>query len=165
MKQGKPDLPDGMVGSTDLKVSSFLSPKRLAILNATSKSDALRQTLELFRECPYINDFPAFCAEIKQREEVLSTGIGFGVGIPHVRSKQVRESVSALAVLNKPVDYGSSDGIPVNIIIMIGMPDGEQELYMKYLSRISLHFQSADFRRKIGSCTTVDELTKAISLV
>ena len=143
----------------------FLSPKRLGIINAPDKASALRQTLELFRDCPYINDFEQFSAEILQRESVLSTGIGFGVGIPHVRSKQVRESISALTVLRKPVEFGSIDNLPVNILIMIGMPAGEQELYLKYLSRITMRFQNAEFREKVGACTTTEELTRLISLV
>lgn len=148
-----------------MKVSMFLSPKRLGIIDAVDKASALRQTLELFRNCPYIGDFETFSAEILQRESVLSTGIGYGVGIPHVRSRQVRESVSALTVLRRPVEYGSIDRQPVNIIIMIGMPAGEQELYLKYLSRISMRFQNADFREKIAACTSIDELTRHISLV
>lgn len=147
-----------------MKVSQFLSPKRLAIIDAVDKTTALQQTLELFRDCPYINDFDYFAEEIYKREEVLSTGIGLGVGIPHVRSRQVRESVAALAVLRNPVEYGSSDGQPVNILLMIGMPAGEQELYLKYLSRISLCFQNADFRAKIGASRTLDELTRTISI-
>ena len=156
---------EAVYGAQMLKVSSFLSPKRLAVIDATSKASALRQTLDLFRECPYILEFPAFAEEILKREEVLSTGIGFGVGVPHVRSRQVRESVAALAVLRKPVEYGSMDNLPVNIILMIGMPDGEHDLYLKYLSKISLRFRDPVLREKIGACANAEALCRLISMV
>lgn len=147
------------------KVSTFLSPKRLAVIDAGSKASALRQTLDLFRECPYVHDFSVFATEILKREDVLATGIGNGIGIPHVRSTQVRESVAALTVLRKPVDYDSMDGIPVNIIIMIGMPEGANELYLKYLSKISLRFQSAEVRNKVAGAADVDELCRIVSMI
>ncbi len=152
-------------GGIMFKVSSYLSPRRLAVIDATSKTAAFRQTLDLFRDCPYIHDIDIFATEIFKREEVLATGIGNGIGVPHVRSIQVREPVAALTVLRKPVDYGSMDGKPVNIIIMIGMPDGANELYLKYLSKISLKFQNEQVRTAVAEAINVEDLCRIISML
>lgn len=146
------------------RLASYLSPQRLDVIDAPSKSSAMLQTLELFRESPYLVDFDVFCEEIFQREDVLATGVGFGVGVPHIRSATVREPVAALTVLREGVDYGSIDGIPVNIIVMIGMPEGANELYLRYLSKITMRFQHADFRKQVGGCQDKEELCRIISM-
>lgn len=145
-----------------IKISTYLSPKRIDVIDASSKEDALIQTLSLLGDCPYISDFDAFSTQIFERESVLATGIGLGIGVPHVRSKYVREPVAALTVLKNPIDYGSMDGEKVKVLLMVGMPDGAHEQYLQYLSKVSLRFSDEITRNFISECTSKDELVKNI---
>ena len=146
-----------------IKVSSYLSPKRLAVFSAPDKTAAISQVLRLFDHCPQILDHRAVAQEILQRENMLATGLSCGVGVPHVRSANICEPVSAMGVLTTPVEYGGIDKQPVNIIIAVGMPVDANDDYLRYLARISYVFSKADIRRAVSACATAHDLCRIIS--
>lgn len=148
-----------------LKLSSYLSPKRVSVIKAVNKNNAILQSLELFRDCQYIIDFEKFCIDILNRESLLATGIGLGIGVPHVRSNNIREPVSSFTVLEEPVKYGSFDGIDVKVILVVAMPDGAEQLYLQYLAKISMFFSNEEKRNTVMNCTDTDELIKIIQVM
>ncbi len=145
-----------------IKISSYLSPKRVQIIEAANKNSALLRTLELFKDCSEIINYEKFCVDIFNREDLLPTGIGLGIGVPHVKNSNVREPVAALSILKNPVDYGSMDGNKVNIIILVGMPQGSEKLYLQYLSKISIKLSLEENRNKLTLCNNTDELIKIL---
>ena len=145
-----------------MKINSYLSPKRIQIIEALNKNNALLQTLELFKNCNDIVNYEQFCVDILNRESLLPTGIGLGIGVPHVKNGNIREPVAAVSVLKNSVEYGSIDGIKVNIIILVGMPQGSEKLYLQYLSKISIKLSSEINRKKITSCLSKDELVQIL---
>ncbi len=145
-----------------MNINSYLSPKRVQIIEAVNKNNALLQTLELFKNCNELVNYEQFCIDILNRESLLSTGIGLGIGVPHIKNENIREPVAAVSVLNKPVEYGSIDGIKVNIIFLVGMPHGSEKLYLQYLSKISIKLSSEVNRNKIVSCVDKDELVQIL---
>lgn len=145
-----------------ITINSYLSPKRIQIIEAENKNNALLQTLELFQGCPAIIDFEQFCLDILNRESLLPTGIGLGIGVPHVKNSNIREPVAALSILRRPVEYGSMDGKKVNIIILVGMPQGSEKLYLQYLSKISIKLSSEKNRNDLALCTDVAELQEIL---
>lgn len=147
-----------------IKVSSYLSPKRLTVTAADSKTAALLKVLDLFRDCPQILDYNRFVKEILQREAMLATNLGDGIGAPHVRSSAVREPVAALGVLTSPVDYGGIGQLPVNIVLIVGMPENANEAYLRYIARVSYIFSKPEIRTAVGACRTAEELSRLISL-
>ena len=145
-----------------IKISSYLSPKRIQIIEAETKNNALLQTLELFKDCPEIISYDQFCLDILNRESLLPTGIGLGIGVPHVKNANIREPVAALSILRHPVEYGSMDGKMVNIIILVGMPQGSEKLYLQYLSKISIKLSLEQNRNKLALCANVAELQEIL---
>jgi nitrogen PTS system EIIA component len=141
-----------------MKLSEYLSRECVAVLDAESKNEALEKAIDLLRTSPAISDPVVFSDAIWQREEALSTGIGLGIGVPHVRCKSVRSPAAALVTLRQGVDYGSIDGIPVRVILMIAMPEGMHKEYLQYLATACRLFPKAEFREKILVCPDAAEL-------
>ena len=148
-----------------VKLSSYLSPKRISIIKAVNKNNAILQSLELFRDCQYIIDFEKFCIDILDRESLLATGIGLGIGVPHIRSNNIREPISSLTVLEKPIEYGSIDGLDVKLIIIVAMPEGAEQLYLQYLAKISMIFSNEDNRNQMLNCKDNDELIRIVQVL
>jgi mannitol/fructose-specific phosphotransferase system IIA component (Ntr-type) len=146
-----------------MKLSDYLSRKRVAVLEASDKREALNATLALFEGMTHISSQEKFAAAIWEREEVLPTGIGLGIGVPHVRCESVRDPAAALVVLRRGVDYGSLDGAPVRVILMIAMPDGAKNDYLQYLANASRLFQRAPFRNALLACDNPDQLWEIVS--
>ncbi|MDR1535554.1 MAG: PTS sugar transporter subunit IIA [Planctomycetota bacterium] len=129
--------------------SKYLARERVAILDARNKRQAIDGTLELLRDSPSIADFPRVAAAIWQREEVLATGLGLGIGAPHVRSSSVRFPIAALGVLRRGVDYGSLDAAPVRLVLLVAMPEDSQAEWLRYLARASSLFRDDVMRQRL----------------
>ena len=94
-----------------------------------------------------------------ERESLGNTGIGRGIGFPHAKSTQVSDIQVLLATPAKPVDYGSLDGIAVNIILMIVAPaDGDNNVYLHTMAKISRLLGKNDAREQILKAKTPDEV-------
>ncbi len=138
--------------------SKYLSPERVQVLDVKNKRQAIDGTLALLKDSPNISDFSRVAAATWQREEALATGLGLGIGAPHVRSSAVRFPTAALTVLRKGVEYGSLDATPVRLVLLVAMPEDSQTEWLRYLARASAIFRDDAMRTKLFNCTTPDAL-------
>jgi nitrogen PTS system EIIA component len=93
---------------------------------------------------------------VLEREAVLSTGIGFGVAIPHARSAAVRELTMVAGVTSSPVPYDAIDGEPVRLFFLIVGPESSAGLHVKILSRIARLVRRDSVRQQLLEATTAD---------
>lgn len=145
-----------------MKFSAYLSSRRVRVIDGESKTDAINAALAALEGHPSVRSHSALREAIWKREEVLPTGIGLGIGVPHVRSDVIRDPVAVLAVLRNGVDYGAIDGVPVRVILLIAMPDGKHNDYLAYLAKASRCFQKADFRNALMECDTADAVWELV---
>jgi mannitol/fructose-specific phosphotransferase system IIA component (Ntr-type) len=94
---------------------------------------------------------------VQEREAGGSTGIGFGVAIPHARSPGVTELSVVCGVSPAPVPYDSIDGEPVRLFFLIVGPTGSAGLHVKALSRIAGLVRHESVRRRLCEAGTPDE--------
>lgn len=146
-----------------MKVTDFLKKDALAIpLKGTSKDEILKELIELLHKCGSLEDTEAALKAIYDREEIMSTGIGHGLAIPHGKEKNVKELAAACGVIPEGVDYNALDGQPVYLIIMLVGPEDGAAQHVKALARISRLLQHESFRQKLISSKTPDEFMQAI---
>lgn len=138
--------------------SKYLSQERVVVIDVKNKRQAIDGTLELLRDSPNISDFSRVSAATWQREEALATGLGLGIGTPHVRVPAVRYPTAALTVLKKGVDYGSLDNEPVRLILLVAMPEDSQTDWLRYLARASSIFRDDGMRHKLFAAANSDAL-------
>ncbi len=148
-----------------MRLVTYLAKRRVKVLDAATKEEALQQMLALFQESPSMADHAAFADAIWQREEVLPTGLGLGIGVPHARTPAVRHPAAALAVFRSGIPYGSLDKLPVRLILMIGMPENTQNEYLLYLAKAAQLFRKPDFRECLLACGTDAALWEAVEQV
>jgi mannitol/fructose-specific phosphotransferase system IIA component (Ntr-type) len=99
---------------------------------------------------------------VEERESVLSTGVGFGVAIPHARSSAVRELAIVGGVSAEPVPYDSIDGEPVRLFFLIVGPESSAGLHVKILSRIARLVRRDGVRRHLMEARTPDEFYRVL---
>jgi mannitol/fructose-specific phosphotransferase system IIA component (Ntr-type) len=99
---------------------------------------------------------------IEERESVLSTGIGFGVAIPHARSSAVRELSVVCGLSPVPVPYDSIDGDPVQLFFMIVGPESTAGQHVKVLSRIARLVRRDTLRQQLCQATNADQFYAAL---
>jgi len=91
---------------------------------------------------------------IQEREAGGSTGIGFGVAIPHARASGISALTLVCGVSRSPVPYDSIDGEPVNLFFLIVAPSGSAGMHVKVLSRIAGLVRSETVRRELCQAET-----------
>jgi PTS system nitrogen regulatory IIA component len=75
--------------------------------------------------------------EIQKRELECNTGIGLGVGIPHIRARREEgEIFCAVGWSAQGIDYGASDGKPVHLVVMYYIPGAQKNVYLKEISTL-----------------------------
>ncbi len=142
-----------------MKISSLLhSDHILYDLEAGSKSSLIPKLVEPLRD-----DLGSECSEkvlkaVLEREEVMSTGVGKGLAIPHAKLEAVEENIAVFARLKKPVEYGSIDGKPVEIVFLLVGPHDKASIHIKMLSRISRMMNNDQFRNQLLQASSAEEI-------
>jgi PTS system nitrogen regulatory IIA component len=131
-------------------IRELLSPKRVLVSDVAAKKEALEALIQVLAGAPQVRDAVELQREVYRRERLMSTGIGCGIAVPHVRLATVEDIVMAASVHRRPVeDYESLDGQPVRIVLMVAAGKDQQAQYLKTLAAVSSRLKEEDFRDKL----------------
>ncbi|MFB3844854.1 MAG: PTS sugar transporter subunit IIA [Candidatus Cloacimonadaceae bacterium] len=123
-----------------------------------SKDQCLEQMVSMLAASGCMEFPDRFLAAVKGREEIMSTGIGKEVAIPHARDLVVNQIKIAVCLLKKPLDFQSMDNKPVKIVFMIAVPQNSNTAYMMILRSLSEYLKQEEKRLALLSCQTEEEL-------
>lgn len=115
-------------------------------IDASNKEDLFDMMINDLYEHDVISSKEGYSHAVREREAVLSTGIGHGIAIPHGRHQVVNELKAAVYILSKDLDYDALDGNPVRIVFMLAVPSVCTSEYMKVLGFISKTLHNEDNR-------------------
>lgn len=144
-------------------LSELLNIDRVKIpLEATTKDDLLRELVALVTngQNPQVQE--DVLRAVREREAVLSTGIGYGVAIPHGKSSNVRELCLAAGRARVPVDFDALDGQPVSLFFLLIGPESAAGPHIKALSRISRVVRRDDVRARLVAAADAESFLKAL---
>lgn len=145
-------------------LSELLTPDRVRVpLRGASKEDLLRELVGVLHQAGAVADEEGVLQGVRKREEVLSTGVGSGVAIPHCRCDGVPALVMAAGVTRQPVDYDALDGEPVRLFFLLVGPEAAGGQHVKALSRISRMVRRDDFRARLAAAATPDEFMAVLA--
>ena len=131
-------------------LSKILTADRVVFLDADSKASALKKLCDVLSTSPLIHNRHELETSIFRREELMSTGIGFGIGVPHVRLESVSDLVMAMGIARAPIaDYSSLDSSPVQIICMVAAGSTQHTQYIRILSAISSRLKDEAVRNQL----------------
>lgn len=95
---------------------------------------------------------------LMEREQLGSTGIGEGVGIPHGKTKGIDSIIIGVGLSRKGVDFDSIDGKPAHIFFTLITSDKSTDLHLKLLARISRILRSQDFRNSLLNASSSEDI-------
>ena len=106
-----------------------------------------------------------------RREDTFSTGIGFGVAIPHCQSAAVRTPSVGFLRFDEPVAWDAADGRPADMALMLAIPASEKakgdapakQGSLKYLARLSRRLVHDEFRDGLRAAADADEIVRLIN--
>ena len=128
----------------------ILSLENVIVFDVASKREALQQLIDTFSTNSAVGNIDELAEGIYQREEMMSTGIGLGVAVPHVRLKSIKKPIMAVGISRSDItDYESLDGKPVRILFMILAGISQHTEYIKTLSRVSVFVKEDELRNRL----------------
>jgi len=144
------------------RISEMIDETKIIDLTSTDKKNALNELLDTICKDDKITNEKVFKKEISKREKLMSTGIGYGIAIPHARHKTVKDFVIALGRKKEGLEYESIDDKPVKLIFMIGASDTQDKEYIKVLSRLILRLKNQELVQKILSAENPSDIYELI---
>ena len=96
--------------------------------------------------------------QLLAREKLGSTGLGGGVAIPHCRIAGCEEPLGALITLREPVDYDSPDGVPVDLVYALIVPEAATQTHLDILAALARQFSSEQYCAKVRAAQSDSEL-------
>ncbi|MGB9803412.1 PTS sugar transporter subunit IIA [Desulfofundulus sp.] len=143
-----------------------LITKQLITLRLLSreKKAIIEELSTLLMENGYLTDLETFVQDVLKREELGTTGIGFGVAIPHAKSAAVKRSALAFARPVCGVEWDSLDGRPVHLVFLIAVPaESAGNEHLKILSALSRKLIHEDFRRVLQEAKDESDVLAALT--
>ena len=104
----------------------------------------------------------AITSVVRKRETSMSTGIGFGIGIPHASTDLIYEVVGALGRSKKGVDFNALDNQPVHLVMLFLVPQGQFQKHLHTLANIAKMLHKSDFRQSLEQAPDAETMLAAI---
>jgi nitrogen PTS system EIIA component len=137
-------------GFNTVQVQNILSPDRVVFLNYSTKRDALLALADNLASAPQIKNRQELSAEILKREDLMSTGIGRGIAIPHVRLSSVTDLVVSVGVSQCDIiDFQTLDDVPVRLLFMIAAAYNQHAYYLQTLSYFSSKLKNKELKNAL----------------
>ena len=133
-----------------MSLSDVLTQDRVCVLSTDKKETALNALIQILAKAPQVESEDELAKAILERERLMSTGIGLGLAVPHVRLPSVTGVVMAAGISDRDItDYESLDGKPVRIIFMIAARNDQHAAYLRLLAVVSGRLKEAQLREKL----------------
>ncbi|HCJ51825.1 MAG: PTS sugar transporter subunit IIA [Gallionellales bacterium CG_4_10_14_3_um_filter_54_96] len=133
-------------------ISKILAPDNILIdSESTSKKRVFERVGMLFENHEQIAHNQVFDS-LFAREKLGSTGLGQGVAIPHGRIPKLEKATAAFVKTTRPIPFDAPDGLPVNLIFVLLVPDLATDLHLQLLGELAQMFSDTLFRNRLLEC-------------
>lgn len=142
--------------------------KNLIKLNVKNleKTEIIKELAALINNENRLNNFEGYLESVLEREESITTGIGFGIAIPHGKCKSVDVPTVAFGRVETGVEWKSLDEEPVHIIFLLAVPEeAESNQHLKILAALSRKLLDDSFREGLLNINDEEELLDLLSKV
>ena len=138
---------------TDLVAPNAILPA----LKANSKKQAIQELAARASELTGQNE-RAILEILLQREKLGSTGVGNGIAIPHGKLPKLGRLFGLFARLERPIDFESLDGQPVDLCFLLLAPEAAGADHLKALARVARLLRDAEIARKLRESRDADAI-------
>jgi nitrogen PTS system EIIA component len=148
-----------------MKIIEVLHKEAILVdLKANDKKGVLEELSKPLSQIAGINQ-QELVRVLMDREQLGSTGIGGGIGIPHGKLKNLDKLILGFGLSRKGIDFDSMDKRPSHIFFLLVTPENSTGLHLKVLARISRLLKNDDFKEKLFQISDAEELLNEIEQV
>ncbi|MFH2035293.1 MAG: PTS sugar transporter subunit IIA [Candidatus Zixiibacteriota bacterium] len=149
-----------------MKLSKFCSEDLITFdLKSNDKESVLKELVEMTSSSKLVKDVDELLKDVQEREELVTTGVGYGVAFPHAKTKSTKGIVIAFGRSVKGIDFDAMDHKPVNLFFLIAAPEDAIGAHLNVMARLSYIMKSEENRQKMLEVTSPGELLQMIDTV
>ncbi|MBM6802719.1 PTS sugar transporter subunit IIA [Mediterraneibacter glycyrrhizinilyticus] len=146
-----------------MRITDLLDKRSISLTGTPkTKSEALDQIIDLMVKSGKINDREAYRAQVYEREEESTTGIGEGIAIPHGKCDAVTKPGLAAMVIKDGVEFDSLDGQPVSLMFLIAAPNTKDNVHLDVLSKLSVLLMDEGFADELRNARSVEDFLSIV---
>jgi PTS system nitrogen regulatory IIA component len=144
--------------TASVPVDAIISTDRILFLDYSSKRDVLLALSDNLAGAPQVKNRQELTQEILRREELMSTAIGRGIAIPHIRLSSVTDLVVSVGISRTDIiDFQALDDEPVRLVFMIAAAYNQHAYYLQTLSFFSARLKNRELRNSLLGAKTEEE--------
>ncbi len=149
-----------------MKLSKFCSEDLITFdLKSTDKVKVLEELVDLVSKSALVKDAGLLINDVKEREELVTTGVGYGVAFPHAKTKATKGIVIAFGRSDNGIDFDAMDHKPVHLFFLIAAPEDAIGAHLNVMARLSYVMKSEENRQQMMKVTSPGELLQMIDVV
>ncbi|MBW4845798.1 MAG: fructose-specific PTS transporter subunit EIIC [Lachnospiraceae bacterium] len=146
-----------------MRISDLLKKESIELgVKVTGKEEAIDKLVGLMEAGGRLKDKAGYKEGILKREALGSTAVGDGIAIPHAKVDAVKEPGLSAMVVPEGVDYEAFDGSLSHLFFMIAAPEGEADVHLEALSRLSTLLMDPDFKSDLTNAMSKEEFLQLI---
>src|SRR5450755_1279383 len=144
-----------------MSLASLLSADQIIPeMKATERWSAIVELIDVLLGLGRIKpeDRDVVLAALRAREETMSTGIGFGIAIPHASSDRIDEVVASFGRSSQGIEFDALDNAPVKFVVLFIVPKNQFQTHLRTLASIAKFLNDRSVRESLASATTTEEI-------
>ena len=148
-----------------MELADFLTKEQVVTdLKASDRWEAIEELIDLLVANGQVNSDhrEAVVSVVKKRETSMSTGIGFGIGIPHASTDLIDNVTGAFGRSRSGVDFDALDNQPVNLVMLFLVPQGQFQKHLHTLAKIAKVLHKKEFRKSLEEAGDAAEMYRII---
>ena len=149
-----------------MKLSKFCD-ENLVVFNLKSrtKSEVIEELVDLAGSSNMIKDRDALLNDVREREELVTTGVGYGVAFPHAKTRSAKGIVIAFGRSEEGIDFDAMDHRPVRLFFLIAAPEDAIGAHLNVMARLSYLMKSEENRNKLLQASSQGDVLALIDNV
>jgi PTS system nitrogen regulatory IIA component len=141
-----------------MQLSEIIDVNRISRdINVLSKKRALEELSNLITQDQTQLDASGIFDCLISRERLGSTGVGYGIAIPHGRIKNCKKITGAFIQLNQGIDFDAIDNQPVDMLFALAVPEESTDEHLQILALLASMFNDENFREKLRNSKSNEE--------
>ena len=133
-----------------MKLSKFCDENLITFnLKSTTKAGVIEELVELAAGSTMIKNRDELLNDVRERENLVTTGVGYGVAFPHAKTRAAKGIVIAFGRSTKGIDFEAMDHRPVNLFFLIAAPEDAVGAHLNVMARLSFLMKSEENRQRL----------------
>lgn len=146
-----------------MELSEILTPELVQFpLEANSKKDAISQLVDILVKNGKLAESAEARAAVFRREELMTTGVGKGVALPHGKYAHIEDVLVSFGISKNGINFDAIDGQPVHIFVLLLTPGKYPSKHLKLLSKFSRMLNIAECRKELLAATSAQEIVNIL---